>query len=189
MNKIYFSIAAIFLCVGIGLGVIIGMNYVKNHSTLSDKYNAPNTFDAGWEAAKKKIEETPYVPMGTSETKKIDGKITKTEQNKIEIEARLLNPLDDEKLKNRTIDVDDNTEIIINRQKDRETIRKEQDDYNAKIELFRQGKISEMPTVPTIDSVDKGTAQNLKEGELVTIESNDNIREALEIKAAKITVR
>lgn len=191
MNKIYFSIAAIFLSVGIGLGVIIGMNYSKNHSVLNAKYNVPDTFDAGWQEAKKKIEQTPYIPIsaGQEEVKSIQGRISAVGDGQITIEARLFNPLDDEKLKFRTVKIDESTEIIIRKEKDREAIRQEQEEYNKKMEEFRQGKITAVPEVPEINIEKKAAIKDLKESDVVTVESAENIREAPEFKANKIVVR
>ncbi len=192
MNKIYLLIAAIFFAAGVGVGILFGANLgEKGKSNLSEKYNAPDTFQAGWDAAKKKVEETPYIPAATGqeEVKSIKGRIASVGEDQITIEARLFNPLDDEKLKFRTIKIDENTEIIIREDKDMEDIRKEQEEYNKKMDEFRQGKITVMPEVPEVNIERKAAIQDLKENDVVTVEAEENIREALEFKASKIVVR
>lgn len=192
MNKIYLLIAAIFFAAGVGVGILFGANLgEKGKSDLSEKYNAPDTFQAGWDAAKKKVEETPYIPVATGqeEVKSIKGRIAAVGDGQITIEARLFNPLDDEKLKFRTVKIDENTEIIIREEKDMEAIRKEQEEYNKKMDEFRQGKITVMPEVPEVNTEKKAAIQDLKEDDVVTVESAENIREALEFKASKIVVR
>jgi hypothetical protein len=190
MNKIYLLIAAIFFAAGVGVGVLISSELGKK-SDISSKYNAPDTFQAGWDAAKKKVEETPYIPMtgGQEEIKSIKGRIASVGEGQITVEARLLNPLDDEKLKFRTVKIDESTEIIIREDKDMEAIRKEQEEYNKKMDEFRQGKITVMPEVPEVNTEKKAAIQDLKEDDVVTVESAENIREALEFKASKIVVR
>lgn len=193
MNKIYLLIAAIFFAAGVGVGILFGANFLgeKGKSDLSEKYNAPDTFQAGWEAARKKVEETPYIPVATGqeEVKSIKGRIAAVGDGQITVEARLLNPLDDEKLKFRTVKIDENTEIIIREDKDMEAIRKEQEEYNKKMDEFRQGKITVMPEAPEVNTEKKAAIQDLKEDDVVTVESAENIREAPEFRASKIVVR
>lgn len=192
MNKIYFLIAAIFFAAGVGTGVLFGANLgEEGKSDLSEKYNAPNTFQAGWDAAKKKVGETPYIPMagGQEEIKSIQGRIASVGDGQITIEARLFNPLDDEKLKFRTVKIDENTEIIIREDKDMEVIRQEQEKYNKKMDEFRRGEITVMPEVPQVNIEKKAAIKDLKEGDVVTVDAAENIREALEFKASKIVVR
>lgn len=195
-NKtLFILIAVIFLIAGIGAGMLISSNLNKKGSTIfSSKYNtpdAPNTFEAGWEAAKKKVEETPYIPVAVSqgEIKSIKGRIITVGEQQITIEARLFNPLDDEKLKTRTVGIDESSEIIIREEKDREAIRKEQEEYNKKMEDYKSGKISSMPSIPEISIERVSSIEDLKEGQTVTIESEENIREAVEFTASKVLVR
>lgn len=185
-------IAIVFLCAGIGAGILIASSLNSEKSDgLNLKYNAPDTFEAGWEAAKKKIEETPYIPTGagSEEIKSIKGRITSVESNKITIEARLLNPLDDEKLTTRVVNIGDKTEIIIREEKNMDDIRQEHDEYNKKMEDYSNGKLPSMPEPPEVYIEKNCTIKDLVEGQTVTIESEKNIREALEFNASKVLVR
>lgn len=192
IKVLYILIAIIFLISGITVGILISGNLNKKSDLdFSLKYNLPNTFESGWKAAKKKIEETPYIPATTTqgEEKTIKGRIIKIESNQITIEARLLNPLDDEKLKTRIVKIDKNTKIVIKKMTDRETMKKEHDDYNKKMEDYRNDEISKMPQIPKIFSEINGSIENLEEGQTVTIKSEENIKDALEFNASNILIR
>jgi len=189
MNKtiiMFVLIAVIFFSAGMGAGILISGNLGKQGDS---KFDAPDTFKAGWEAAKKKVEETPYIPLSVGEIKSIKGKITEVGSGRITIEARLLNPLDDERLKTRAVKINENTEIIIRQEKDRETIRQEHEAYNKEMQEFRDGKTSSMPAVPEVYIEKGGTIENLLVGQTITAESEENIREALEFRASKVLVR
>ena len=187
MNKTtaaFILIAVIFFSAGIGVGILIS-GELKG---VNPKYSEPNTFEAGWEAAKKKVENSGAAPAVKGETKTIKGRITEVKPDRIIISARLLNPLDDEKLKTRTVIIGGGTKIIIREEKSGKTIRKEHNEYNKKMEEFRQGK-GEMPKVPEIYIERSGSIDDLKSGQIITVESKENIRQAAEFTASKILVR
>ncbi len=190
MNKIiviYFLIALVFFSIGLGAGFMLFSQPEYKHTQKAPE-GVPNTFEAGWEAARKKLEASSF-PVVKGETKMIKGRIIEVRDNDIIIEAKLFNPLDDESLKRRVVKVGPDTKIIIQAEKDREAIRREHEEYNKKMEDFRAGKISKLPPVPDVFEQKEGNKNDLKPGQVVTIEADSNIRDAKEFTATKITVR
>ncbi len=188
MNKIlaiYFFIAVIFFGIGIGIGF-----FVFHQCNQEEIVNGhPNTFKAGWEAARKKLEESHFLPGSSKEIHTIDGRIKDKKESYIIIEARLFNPLDDESLKERKIKITPETKIFIREEKDRNTIKKEREEYNQQVQDFRNGKINKLPPVPEIFTEKEANFGDLKTGQVVTIESSENIRSLKEFTATKIVVR
>lgn len=178
---IYFLIAVIFFSIGFGAGAFV---FNKNNK---DNIQS-ESFKAGWEAAKKKLEESKIFPI-KKEVHSLSGRIKDVNDNSIVIETRLINPLDDESLKIRTVKIIPETIIEIRKEKDRETIKKEREEYNQRVEDFRKGKIKQLPPVPEIFIQEPAKIDDLKPGQIITVESKDNIREAKEFTASKIVIR
>lgn len=188
-STIFIMIAVIFLIVGIITG-FLASNILKKEpsSTVKIPKGAEDTFEAGWRAARDKIESSNLIPVFKGGTKSLKGSIAEILENKIIISAELINPLDDEKLAKRTVMVGENTKIIMRTEKSREDIRKEHEEYNIKMQEFREGS-GEIPPAPEIFEEKEVAISGLSVSQLLTVESDENIRDLQEFTASKITVR
>ena len=108
-------IAIVFLW----LGIFIGTKIIKKAVTQCATVKAGDTYQAGWDAAKKRLQAY----MGTAsadavEVKNVHGTIQKIDSNKLTVKIRPFEPLADQDLDTRIITVDANTKITLAVQKD-----------------------------------------------------------------------
>ena len=119
-RNVYIIIIIIALVLGYFLGYFISKITSDNSSlqTRSEagRGNFKDTFDDGWEAARQKLIDSDMF-MAYGDVNSLNGKIKDLGNNKINFIVELLNPLDNEILKNRTAIIDKQTEIIFNRKK------------------------------------------------------------------------
>ena len=186
-NKIiaFILVAVILLCVGIATGYLISKNQKKQTITPE---GVTDSYEAGYEAAREIVENSNIIPTLVGETNVLKGRVSEIKDSQIVIEVNLINPLDDEKLKYRTVNVSEDTTITLHNEKNRETIRKEHDEYIEKMNDYRNG-IGEIPTLPDIQIIKNININDLNESMLITVESDGNIRKALEFNAVRILVR
>ena len=118
MSKQTITIIIIVL-VSFGLGFYLN-DYYK--SVTND-----NTFQAGWDAAKQRLEETGFFPTMEEDTEVafVNGEIKEIKDNKISLEIYPLEPLADPELDNRIVEVDENTKIYQLVEKDQAEYQKE----------------------------------------------------------------
>lgn len=116
-------VAIVAFTVGLYIGDTYGNGGIISGTKVIPKENGDykDTFADGWAAAKNKLEESGVlVDMFAGEVKSLSGEITEISGNKIVFSTPLINPLDDESLKARTVLVTKDTEITIYKLKSEE---------------------------------------------------------------------
>lgn len=94
-----------------------------------------NTFQSGWEAAKKRLTDSGFISAaGDFVVKTISGQVTAVESDAIILKIRPLEPLADSNLDERIIKIDANTKIYILTQKDQTQYQSEIADFNKKMQ-------------------------------------------------------
>jgi hypothetical protein len=93
------------------------------------------TFADGWNAAKKKLADSGVITFKTSS---LSGQITKINGQKISFSTALVNSLDDESLKNRIADVDNNTKIILYRLKSADKLAADKKEAQAEMKTLQE---------------------------------------------------
>ena len=89
-----------------------------------------NTFQAGWDAAKKRLADTGFVLPMMGEMKSVSGTVQEIKNDGMTVKIRPLEPLADPALDVRTVKFDANTKFYLQKQKDPATYQKEFADFN-----------------------------------------------------------
>lgn len=127
--------------------------------------NYKNTFADGWAAARQRLIDSGFV---MNDMTSISGTIKKINNDSLVITTGLINPLDDESLKERVIKLNSETKIV-------KSVWVESDSDNA--DPVAMGRFEEQNM----------TLNDLAVGNIVNVESAIQIADAKEINAVKIT--
>jgi len=186
------SIAAIIAIVFLGLGIFIGIKISKKPIPQGAATNAENTYQAGWDAAKARLSQSPMgriIPEGM-EIRNISGSIQKIEGNKVIVKINLTDPLSDPALDIRIVTIDSNTKISLNAQKDPAQFQKDMQEFQDKMKA-QQGQVDasvqQAPLFPPMSFEQKEIKiSDLKENQQVSVIANENIKDKKEFIAAEI---
>jgi hypothetical protein len=208
-NKAFFILGALLiLFAGIFIGTSISKlkkpglpasKSVSKNDTTSGKYQ--NTFADGWKAAREKLRDSNF-PGTFAEIKSISGRILKIDSDGFTMETSLLNPLDDESLKTRSVKVGDKAEIFRQRQmteaelnelraSNADKLKVLEDKLSAekdtmeKTSLQMQISMLKMPVYMQFKD-EKIKLSDFKVGNQVLVEANENINEKTEFEALRI---
>jgi hypothetical protein len=152
-----------------------------------------NTYQAGWNAAKKRLLESGYFSANNSEINSVFGQVKEVNGNSITLKIRPLEPLADRELDERTIQIDENTKIYANTQR-------EQKEYQQLVEEFTNKKREEAAKsgeTPTFSPADypspfiqnEANISDIKVGVNVTVKAVDkDIKTAKNFKASEVTI-
>lgn len=167
------------------VGVLIG-------TTVSRGTGGENTFQAGWDAAKKRLSETGYAFPVMAEINSVSGEVTEVMSNGLTVKIRPLEPLADPALDMRTISFDANTKVYRTEQKDPVVYQKEVEEYTRKMQQF-VGKPGAAPAdmgTPPQPSMQKETkVSDIQKGDMVIVTAGKNIKEVKEFIAVTIVVQ
>jgi len=182
---VYVIIGAI--CFGLGFGL-------RSVGEFSLKPSVPaqqNTFEAGWNAAKQRLQETGYLPPVLDEIFTISGQVQGIENNKITLNIHPLEPLADPELDVRIIEVDENTKIYQLKEKEFEQYEKEMKEYNKKmkeqVDAPELAPESIIPPEPFIKETAK--LSNIRQGQEITVTSKENIKNKKQFRAIEIVIQ
>ena len=179
-------IALLFL----GLGIFVGTKISKKPIPQGAATNSENTYQAGWDAAREKIKQSPQAAMmqPQGEIKNIGGTIQKISGNKLTVKTFSMDPLAEESMSERIITIDSNTKISLNVQKSPEVMQKEMENFQEKMKA-QQSDSANMtePVMPPMPFETKNiTASELKEGQQILITANEDIATKKEFSAIQI---
>lgn len=157
-------------------------------STLLTGKPSQDTFAAGWEAARKKLEESGLVRAEPTEIFTISGTITSINENKITLKANptVINPLAEQAPEIRTITVTSETKIMKLNPKTPEEITKESEEFRKAMTALKPGATP--PTPPSPYEEDEIEITDLKVGDTVSVTSEANIKMAAEFVAKEISL-
>jgi len=121
-------VALVFFTLGYLIGGI-------NITPTGQLVKGANTYQAGWDAAKKRLTDSGYLPIiDNMEIKNISGQVTAVKGSTVALKIRPLEPLADPNLDERIINVDSNTKIYILEQKDQAQYQSEMAEFNKKMQ-------------------------------------------------------
>lgn len=186
-------IVLVFLSFIFGLGAGLQIGGGKKNSNKNAK-SGGNTYQAGWDAAKKRLADSEFYPMmpGGMEIKTISGEVIAVKDNKIAVKARPLEPLADPNLDARIVVSDSNTKIYQMEQRDREIVQKEMEEFQKAIQerMKNPAAADTAPITPPATFTKKEIKiSDIKAGQQITVSSDADVKNAKEIKATEITVR
>lgn len=116
-NIIIAAYFAIVLAIGLASGYFLGVNFSKGGSETVCAYGSGNLQQVRDRLLKANV-ITDYANA-------LSGTVVSTSGNNISFEASLVNPLQDEKLKNRVATISENTKIYVYTNRSREEIDKD----------------------------------------------------------------
>jgi len=189
-------ITILLLLLSFELGVFVGarMNSPYVASNKQTVAAGGNTFQAGWDAAKKRLIEFGFGGMtgNKTEIKTMSGKITAASEGKLTVKINPITPLDDPALDNRTVLYDSNTKIYQLTQKDFSVYQKELNTFVKNTQKrLKSGATSSPSVINAPEMFDKAEVQlsDLKIGQQIMITASSSIADIKEIKAVEISIQ
>ncbi len=191
MEKKFYLLSAVLIIIAFILGFVLGQKYIPKSKT----------FEAGWQAAKEKLEKSGLFSKGKINI--IRGKFDKFVNDRIftmVTKMKPSNPLADEPPKIRAVNISDNTKIYKIEQKSMAEFQKELQDYRKKMEeynkLRKEGKLKNLRSpLPPNRSEQKQISIDefknfMKRGYLVIVSVNKgDIEYSKKINADKIIIQ
>lgn len=210
MNKNILAMVVIgIICLGVG--GLVGYMFTPGSSTLAPSSGLgpngqyQNTFSDGWRAAKEYLKTSGFIPV-TETVKSLSGVVKQVDGSAVIISTALLNPLDDEKLKERRVVISSDTTILVRRpmtaaemeqaEKERQDkisdLKKEiakTTDENKKIQLAAD--LLALQNVVAMDNMKSETIalKDLQAGQFVMVEAAEDIAEKVEFTAIKVSLQ
>ncbi|MBU2579532.1 hypothetical protein KKF19_00960 [Patescibacteria group bacterium] len=184
MTKQITTIIVITALVFFGLGFAFA-NYYKPDS-------GSDTYQAGWDAAKQRLEESGFAPMmGDMEITSISGIVKVIKDNNIYLKIQPLTLLADSDLDNRIIETDENTKIYQFKEKDQAQYQAEMEGFNQKMEeQMGNFEATAEPIMPPEMFIKTEISFNdIKVGQQITVTAQENIKDIKEFKAIEIIVQ
>jgi hypothetical protein len=141
-------IASLVVLVVFIAGLLVGGIFAVERAGNGQAFLSPiaGSFADGWNAAKKKLADSGLITVRAS---LLSGQIAKISGQKIYFSTALINPLDDESLKNRIADINSNTKIILYRFKSADKQASDQKEAQVEMKTLQeqqtvlQGKINQ----------------------------------------------
>jgi|GEM_PF-1043581 len=202
IKKTRWLIFVVLAVISFVFGYVIA--YVNIGSVGSSSVSVgPNTYQAGWDAAKQRLVDSGTIPSAgmNLEVRAVSGEITAIEGDKITLKIRPLEPLADPSLDTRTITVDSNTKITSMVPKDQKEFATEMEAYSKKMSAninvvpntTKIGSTS-TPAVPSApitppESFTKTTisVSDLQVGQTINVTTGNDIKNNKEFSATEIT--
>lgn len=173
------------LIIGILLGTSVSFVYFKQAPS-----NGENAYQAGFDAAKKRIEESGLsgVFLAGNEIHTLSGTVTAVNGNLITLQAQPIDPFVDPALTDRTVIITSDTKITKISQDNMQA-------FQTAIEAFikntqtgdETGAVQPpAPSAPTRTAAD---VSNIAAGDTLTVTAAENIKEAKKISASEIEIQ
>ncbi|MBU1292385.1 hypothetical protein KKH07_02860 [Patescibacteria group bacterium] len=145
------------------------------YPVLKPALKSGDTFEAGWQAAKERLEQSDFNMPTDMEITSIYGKITKIEGDKITVAITPLSPLADPKLDTRIVTANENTKIYKLTPKSEEEMREEEieigpDEIPMSAEPYKREEIS-LSDLQVDQKISVFAAEDIKEKKEFTAES------------------
>lgn len=182
-QKKYITYGAVAVVI-FALGIATGSFFVGREARPA---GSANTFQAGWDAAKKRLSETGYAFPVMAEAMSVSGIVQDIKDDGMTVAIRPLEPLADPALDIRTVKFDANTKLYQIDQKDPIKYQKEVEAFNLKMRSVSPQTIP--ANYPQSFVKTAITAKDIKIGMNVTITAANNIKESKEFIATEITVQ
>ena len=166
-------IPVVALLVGAAVGFALGGGQARTETAK---------LQAQIEKAKKSF---PQIP----ELRSLSGKVTHIAGNTITLETSYPDTNPFESLpKERTITISGTTKVVAYEQKDQVAVRKEMEDFMKNLRTARPADADARPTPPTPYTEKSASASDIKEGMMISVEADENIKDKTSFTASKIVV-
>jgi hypothetical protein len=191
MTKKTLSIIAVLLILFFATGILLGTK-LGSEAPSSTPADQTNSYQAGWDAAKKQLAEKGMATPPGMEIKSINGTIDTITGNKISLRnVSSMELLSDPSLNSRTIQISSETKIYQLTQKDPAQFQKEMSDFQKKMqEQTADGSQPTKPLDPPYSTDRKEiTLAELKSGQQIMVTSDENIGDKKEFTAKAINIQ
>ena len=171
--------------VAFGVGVFSGPKVftAKDPSNVS----VENTYEAGWNAAKKRLAESEFAPIiNIQDSRSVRGSIDAISGGRIMVRIRPIEPLADPALDTRVILTTETTKVLRLEQKDAQEFQKE---LNAFFESIKKNKTLNGPATPPEPFIKTLiTVKDLEVGDRIIVLASEDIKVAKEFAASEIQI-
>lgn len=174
-------IVAIF--VGVLIGACATFFYLKQTPAGTE-----NTYQAGFDAARKLVEESSVGPMlqAAADMRAVSGTVTLISGNRITIHTQSMDPFIDPSLLDRTVIVSGDTNIIRLSPKDQKVMQVEMEEFMKRVqsgETMTQTVVAPDPFVRVNTSMSDITV-----GAMINVTTTENIKTVKEFTASEIQI-
>lgn len=174
------------LIIGILVGGGASFAYFKKASAPA---GGENTYQAGFDAAKKRVLESPTGMMFRTpdDVRAVSGTVTAINGDRITLHTQSTNPFDDPSLADRTVLVTSDTKIIKISQADPKIFQAQMEAFMKTIQSGKRTGSTPPPTPPqpTRTTVD---AKSVIVGSTLTVTAGANIKTSKEFTASEVQV-
>ncbi len=194
MTKKTLFAVTILILLFFGSGILLGVKLKSENNGIASNVQAPsnqdNSYQAGYDAAKKQLlEKNPAIaPLIEMQTKIRYGTIEKISENSIILDnVRTAALPADSKPETFTVDITKDSNFFQLSRKDCAQFQAEMTDFQNKLQKQTptdQQKISS----PQIQEKKAISLADLKEGQLVSITSNEDISDQKDFTAKEVTI-
>jgi hypothetical protein len=188
LKKIIIGIVAFILI--FGLGVLVGTKLKSKSATPNGQ---ADTFQSGYDAAKKKLQDQGIGVLPSNiEIKSILGTVQNVSGNSIVIKTmHIENPLSDSDLDLRTIQITSDTNFYQLIQKDYQQFQQELADFQKKAQEQPNNENTDSQQAAAPLPFDKKTITlaDIKEGQSITVTANEDIKNKKEFVATEISLQ
>lgn len=179
-------VCVVVLAAGVAIGVLVARKGTPTGT---------NTYQAGWDAAKKRLADTGFFPMVNGEMKNVLGTVQELQGNGMTVKISPLEPLADPAMDVRTVKFDANTKFYLLKQKDQAVYQKEVSEFNqAMQQAFSQAGKQKTVTTPVMPGTPPQpfvrveiNAGDIKTGAQVSVTTANDIRNMKEFVAVEVT--
>ena len=165
-------------------------NKLKNNQEINN--NQKDTFQAGWDAAKKRLVETGFAPEINNEieVKMVTGEIMGIKDNKINLKINPLTPLADADLDDRIVLINKNSLIYKLVEKNQQKQEEEMKEFEEKIMKNKNlNQEFESPMPPEFFNKEKIKISDIEIGQRVSVMAQKDIKEVKEFTAEEIIIQ
>lgn len=167
------------------LGTFVGPKMFSTRNS-SNSLTA-NTYDAGWNAAKKRLAESELAPMfSAQDTQSVRGSVEALNGARMSVRIRPLEPLADPALDQRIVTASDVTKVVRLEQKDLRVFQKEMEDFFENIRKSKNSTAGLIAPVPFTKI--PAQVKDIKVGDYVVVSAGEDIKTVKEFVATEIHV-
>lgn len=167
----------ITLIASVGIGFIAGKEIGSDDA---DKIMQIQKLQVTVDRAKSTF---PPIP---EDVRSISGIVREVHTDSIVIEADYMNPFD-ESPRMRTVMIGGETKIVRSEQKDNMTIEREKKEFQKLVQSQKSGGVRDIVSLMLLREV-SATISDIRPGQQVNIDADENIRYSLSFPATKITI-
>lgn len=171
------------------IGIIVGASAAFVYFKQAPASTVGNSYQDGFEAAKKRVLESPLGGMFRTpdDIRTLSGAVTSVSGNRVTIHTTSINPFEEPALDDRIIVVTADTKIFKLIQKAPEVFKAEMDAFMKKMQSTKVG--SSPATLPSPSTKNTADLASITVGATLNVTSVDNIKMSKEFSASEIQIQ